>query len=135
MAYAAAGSGAATISRSVNGRSIQTWVITETELAATSEYTLTGVPRQGYISFYQSELTGGSGSTIRPSFRNATGAWAADGSGSVSNIVRPSAAAGVQGTTDSKFYLTAGTMYIRTTVDGSADNTATTYITIVDGVP
>lgn len=103
----------------------RTYSVTETDARDTSEFTLK-VPVVGRITFAQWELTTvGDSTTMRPTFRGATGAWDGAGAGSIDDINRASAAAAQGQIVEAvPYYCPGGTMYVRSGYDGTAGTSA-----------
>ena len=108
------------------------WTVAETGAEATSEYTITAIPQVPItMVFFYAGLTAGTGTTIRPSIQNATGAV----NSKSRNFCYQSASA-----TDAQrdrvatpFPVVGGTFYIRSTPDAGTDNAISTEIIIREG--
>lgn len=128
----AAYSGTSTkVTGSVSGRAVYTVTLTETEAAAGSEATITGLPQRGTIISYKATLTAGTGTTIDP-----VGGRAAAFVASTQNHIfsNGTAAAHIHNQDPVRYYSSTGTLYIRSTPNNAAaDHTITTEILIVDG--
>ncbi len=136
MAYAATGNTAPANTRTINGRIWRTWSVTEAEASSASEFPIT-VPKHGVIWRTQYARESGTSTTLRPTFRGATGAWAGSGAASLRDITRVSSAA-AQGAelVPVPYYCPTGIMYVRTQGDSAvADGVTAIEITIIEGTP
>lgn len=136
MAYAATGNTSPTEQRVISGRIWRTWSVTEAEASSASEFVIS-VPKHGTIWRVQYARVSGTSSTLRPTFRGATGAWAGSGSGSMRDITRVSAAAANGSELVAvPYYCPTGIMYVRTQGDSATTDGATAIeITIIEGAP
>lgn len=122
MAYAITGNTTPAYEGGGGGRSYRAYTVVETDARDTREFTLR-VPPVGTITMYQWELTVlGSSTTMRPTFRTATGAWDGAGAGSNGDVTRPSAAAQGSEQTGVKYYAPGGLLYVRNTYSGTAED-------------
>jgi len=108
------------------------YTITETLIAAASEWTLTGCPINGRIVSYIADLTGGSAATIQPFLSRITGGTTTD----VDFISQQAAAAAYINDQSQVVYvgLTGGELFGLTTPDAGADNNVTTSLLIIESV-
>lgn len=127
MAYAAA---ITNTRQNAPGRVSYLVTIVETEAAASSEYTVTGLPARCTLMSLRATLTGGTGTTVQPALGNAAEWVAGDPN---ERGVANAAAASVVISDRIHLDLTDGTLYGRSTVDAGADNDITTVLRIVDG--
>ena len=105
--------------------------ISETEAAAASEATLTGLPTKGWGISQLADLTAGSATTIDPRLTTASGSTL-----SVQTVVENgTAAATVSNLADPAvpYYSATGTLYHKSVVSGSSDNSVTTVYIIKAG--
>jgi hypothetical protein len=112
----------------LEGRARYRVVITETEGAATSEWSVTGLPSEGTITSYDAVKTG-TAATLQPILSDTT----APATTQVGYIgAQAAAAASVHDRTNVR-YQGLATLYGRSRPDAGADNAITTEITIVEG--
>tara|TARA_R100001082_G_scaffold77228_1_gene45074 strand:+ start:1730 stop:2110 length:381 start_codon:yes stop_codon:yes gene_type:complete len=105
--------------------------ISETEAAAASEATITGLPTKGLVISQLADLTAGSATTIDPRLTTASGSTL-----SVQTVVENgTAAATVSNLADPAvpYYSATGTLYHKSVVSGSSDNSVTTVYIIKAG--
>jgi hypothetical protein len=127
----AAYSGTSSVDRSTPGRTIYLVTLTETEAAAGSEATITGLPVKGTILSYKATLTAGTGTTIDPVIGRAAAFTVSTQNHIASN---DAAAAHVHNQDPVRYYSSTGTLYIRSTPNNAtADHSITTEILIADG--
>lgn len=101
--------------RSTTADGVRTWEIAESDIATTSEWSISGLPREVTISLFTSHLTvAGSASTIQPALGFLSG-WTIGGDGSVTQA----AAADADHTivTKVRAYLPTGVLYGKSTPD------------------
>ena len=132
MAYAAT---TTTVEKVYRSGVHRTYTIAETEASSASE-TSFSVPKLGRITFIQWELTTpGTSTTMRPTFRTATGAWDGSGANSNDDVNRiSSAAAQGQDQTTIKYHAPNGLLYYRSGCDNAATDAMTeTILVILEG--
>lgn len=105
--------------------------VSETDVAAATEYEVTGLPYNGRIVSFLSVLTGGAAATIQPVIGTASGF----NLNSINHIASQSAAAAYinDATVVPYAFLADGKLYIRSTPNTGADNGVSTFILIVEG--
>ena len=109
------------------------WVITiaETEAAATSEWSVEGLPACGTITHYQSTITSGTGVSIAPKIGKVTG-WTA----STQNEVMPQLTAAAHHNRSAPQVYTLPTtakLFGRSGVNAGTDNVILTVMVITEG--
>jgi len=130
MAYSF--SGATPTVDTVDGRRQFTYVLLETEAAAASEWTITGLPRICTLTVYIAEKTAGAATTMQPALGTAASFTTTD-----KNFVSQEDAAAAYVNDQSTVRigpLTDGSLYGRSTVDADTDNSITTVMVFVEGV-
>ena len=127
MAYA---SSVTSVSRIDAGRKVTTYTITETEAAATSEWSLALPDEAVTITLYEATLTAGTGTTVQPKIGLATNPTA-NTAGYLDQIA--TAAAYVRGPENIRVKSGAKTLYGRSTVDAGSDNSITTVVEVAAG--
>jgi hypothetical protein len=103
---------------------------TETDVAAASEASVSGLPTHGRIVSYKATLTAGTGTSIAPEGGNAAG-WTDSTQAEV--MSGPTAAAHVHETQVIPYYSSDGILYFRATPDSATDNAVATEIMILEG--
>ena len=106
--------------------------ISETEAAAASEATITGLPVRGRVLRQKCSLTAGTGTTVDPTLTLPSG-----GTGVNIVVENDTAAANVDNGSDPAipFANTGPTMYHKSVVDAATDNSVTTVYYISGGSP
>lgn len=130
MAYAA--TVAVSYKGAVNGRETFLVTITETEAAAASEWSVTGLPDIGTITHYQATLTAGSGATINPILGKAA-SFSADTQNHIATNTNTAVHINDGARTPYTLQGGAGTIYGRSTVNAGADNSISTLFVVVEG--
>ena len=125
MAYAQA---TPVVSRGPSGEYLITY--TETEVAAASEASVSGVPPIGRIVSYKATKTAGSAATIAPEAGNSSGY---SDSSQAEIMSGPTAAAHIHETQVIPYSAPTGTLYIRATPNTGSDNSISTEICILEG--
>jgi hypothetical protein len=103
---------------------------TETEVAAASEASVSGVPPIGRIVSYKATKTAGSAATIAPEAGNTSG-WTDSTQAEI--MSGPTAAAHIHETQVIPYSAPTGTIYIRATPASATDNSVATEICILEG--
>ena len=103
---------------------------TETEVAAASEASVSGIPTHGRIVSYQATLTSGTGTTIAPE-GGASSGWTDSTQDEV--MSGPTAAAHIHETQVIPYYASAGVLYFRSTPDAGTDNAVGTRVMLIEG--
>lgn len=127
MAY----SGVATVSRyTVSGRRHFLVTVVETECAATSEYTITGLPELCTIVSFEATKTAGDGASITPIIGRATAP--ADG---VQNHIRtyPAASLHIHDESPTRLRTALGIVYVRSTPASGSNNSIGSTWLFVEG--
>ena len=122
--------------RLIGGRRVWRVVISETECAATSEWSVAAadadgdpLPSEGTITAYDAVKTAGTAATLQPILSDTT----SPASTQVGYIGAQSAAAASIHDRTSTRYQGLATLFGRSRPDAGADNSVTTEITIVEG--
>lgn len=121
------------VAHPANRETYLVFVVTETEMAAASEYSIGPLPEVGTISLFKAELTSngsGTATTIQPRIGNAA-TWTADNIEEVDYAATAAANHNIQ--TPTRYYAPDGYLYVRSTPDSGTDGEATTYIVIRPG--
>ena len=105
--------------------------VSETAVAAATEYVVEGLPFNGRIVSYLSVLTGGAGATIKPVIGTSSGF----NLNSINHIATQSTAAAYINDANvvPYAYLSTGKLYVRSVPDTGSDNTVSTFMLIVEG--
>lgn len=125
MAYAQA---TPVVSRGPSGEYLITY--TETEVAAASQASVSGLPPIGRIVSYKATKTAGSAATIAPEAGNASG-WTDSSQAEI--MSGPTAAAHIHETQVVPYSAPTGIIYIRATPASAVDNSVSTEICILEG--
>lgn len=112
-----------------DGRTEFLVIISETECAATSEWSVSGLPSTGTITSYHAVKVSGTATTLQPMLSRTT-APASTQIGWIGQ--QASAAASVHDNTSTR-YRNLTTLYGRSTPDAGTNNVITTEIVIVEG--
>lgn len=116
----------------IDGRAGWHVIYTETEVAAASTATITGLPEYGTITLLRVAAAKVTAATVQPAFGRTVG-WtlttSVDHAGQVA-----AAAATINDSTGLRYSdLVDGTLYVRTTPNAGADTSTTVEMTIMDG--
>jgi|TARA_R100000479_G_C6315016_1_gene175475 hypothetical protein len=119
----------ATVSH-IGGRDILV-TISETNVGASSEATITGLPKKGILLSQLADKTAGSASTIDPRVTTASGSTLATqtviendtAAASISNLASPPI----------PYYSADGKLYVKSGADSGSDNSITTVLLIRAG--
>ena len=125
MAYAQA---TPVVSRGPSGEYLITY--TETEVAAASQASVSGVPPIGRIVSFKATKTSGSAATIAPELGSSSG-WTDSTQDEL--VSGPSAAAHIHETQVVPYSAPTGIIYIRATPASATDNAVATEICILEG--
>ena len=117
-----------TLYRGPNGEYLITY--TETEVAAASEASVSGVPPIGRIVSFKATKTAGSAATIAPEAGNSSGY---SDSSQAEIFSGPTAAAHIHETQVIPYSAPTGIIYIRATPASATDNAVATEIMILEG--
>ena len=114
----------------VGGRDILV-TITETECAAGSIATITGLPKKGVVISQLADLTAGSGGTVDPKLNTASGSSLA----TQTVVENGTAAAAISNLADPPvpYYSATGTLYHQSVPGGNTDNVVSTVYIIKAG--
>ena len=130
MAYAQ--SAVTMVSKVIGGRNYIIASFTETDLASSSEWSISGLPSVVTLVSFKVTLTAGSGATLNPKLFKATGA-----SVSTQNHLgtQSSTAAHISDQTVTILPIgTGGVLYGKNTPNAGTDNAASTELVLVEGV-
>ena len=117
----------------INGRRHWRVVFTETEVAAGSTGSITGLPTNGTITLLRVAPTYTTAATVRPVFGRTVG-WTAAGTDANHIGQVSAAAAGINDATNLRYSgLVAGEMFYRTVPNAGSDTVTTVEMVVVEG--